>query len=107
MRVRTYIYDSATAADHVDRVLERLDDRDEEIDQLDVAAADGREDAVREAMFAIRESVRIGTAPDELYDDSGAPDFSPGVLITADPTGRRTIHVGREALEALDGDEES
>lgn len=104
MRVRTYIYDSASAPDYVDRVRERLAARDEEVDAIDVAAADDRTDAVREAMFAIRESVRIGTAPDEIYDDSGEPDFAAGVLITADPTGRRSIHVGRDALEAL-GDE--
>ncbi|QRV16499.1 hypothetical protein [Haloterrigena salifodinae] len=105
MRVQSYIYDSTAPADHVDRVRERLATRDEEFESLDVADADDRSDAVREAMFAIRESVRIGTAPDELYNDNGEPDFAPGVLITAAPTGRRTIHVGREALEALAEDE--
>lgn len=105
MRVRTYIYDSAAAPDHVDRVRERLAARDEEIESLDVAGADDRSDAVREAMFAVRESVRIGTAPDEIYDESGEPDFSAGVLITAEPTGRRNVHVGRDALEALADDE--
>ena len=101
MRVRTYVYDGETAADHVDRVLERLADRDEEFEYVDVAAADDRADGVREAMFAIRESVRIGSAPDEIYDDDGNPDFSAGVLITEEPTGRRGLHVGRDALEAL------
>ena len=102
MRVRTYIYDGETAADHVDRVRERLADRDEEIEYLDVAAAERRADAVREATFAIRESVRIGTTPDDLYDDAGDPDFSAGVLITQEPTGRRRIHVGEDALAALE-----
>ena len=105
MRVRTYIYDADTAADHVARVLERLDERDEEIDRLNVAAAENRDDAVREAMFALRESVRIGRAPDAVYDDEGNPDFSAGVLIAQEPTGRRSVHVGRDALEALADDE--
>ena len=103
MHVQTYIYDAESAADHVDRVRERLRERDEEVEFLDVAAADDRTDAVREAMFAIRESIRIGTAPDAVYDEHGAPDFSAGVLITQAPTGRRSVHVGRDALEALEG----
>lgn len=106
MRVRTYIYDAETADDHVDRVLERLEARGEEIEYQNVAAADDRADAVREAMFAIRESIRIGTSPDGIYDDEGNPDFSAGVLITQEPTGRRGVHVGREALEALERDDE-
>lgn len=105
VRVRTYIYDGEAVADHVERVLERLEARDEEIEYQDVAAAESRDDAVREATFAVRESVRIGSSPDGIYDDDGNPDFSAGVLITQEPTGRRSVHVGREALEALaDGD---
>ena len=105
MRVRTYVYDGETAADHVERVRERLRERDEEIEYVDVAAADDRADGVREAMFAIRESVRIGSPPDEIYDEDGNPEFSAGVLITEEPTGRRGLHVGWDALEALEGDE--
>ncbi|WP_436347156.1 hypothetical protein [Natronorubrum sp. FCH18a] len=105
MRVRTYIYDSDTPVDYVEAVLERLERRDESIEFQDVAAAADRDDAVREATFAIRESVRIGRGPDGIYDDEGNPDFSAGVLITQAPTGRRAIHVGREALEALDDEE--
>ena len=104
MRVRTYIYDGETAADHVERVRDRLRERDDEIELLDVAAAENRADAVREAMFAIRESVRIGSPPDEIYDENGTPEFSAGVLITEKPTGRRGLHVGRDALEALESD---
>lgn len=102
MRVRSYLYDAETADDHVETVLERLSDRDESIDYVDVAAADDRDDAVREAMLTVRESVRIGTNPDEIYDEDGNPDFSAGVLVTQAPTGRRRLHLGADALEALD-----
>lgn len=102
MRVRNYIYNGETAGEHADAVLERLSNRDESIDRLDIAAADDREDAVREAMLTVRESVRIGTNPDGIYDEDGNPDFSAGVLITQEPTGRRNLYVGADALEALD-----
>lgn len=104
MRVLNYVYDGETAADHVDRVLERLSERDESIDRLDVSGADDRDDAIREAMLTVRESVRIGTNPDGIYDDEGTPDFSAGVLVTREPTGRRTLHIGADALEALEND---
>jgi hypothetical protein len=107
MRVNHYIYDSESAEEHVDAVLERLSSRDESIDYLDVAAADDRDDAIREAMLTVRESVRIGTNPDGIYDDDGNPDFSPGVLVTQAPTGRRGLSVGRDALEALDDETDS
>ncbi len=101
MRARHYIYDSDRAADHVDAVLERLAAREESVDRLDVAAAADRDDAIREAMLAVRESIRIGSSPDEIYDEGGDPDFSVGVLITQEPTGRRHLYTGRAALEAL------
>lgn len=104
MRVRTYIYNSETAADPVEAVLERLDERDESIDRQDVAAADDRTDALREAMLTVRESVRIGENPDGIYDEDGNPDFSSGVLVTEAATGRRNLYVGRDALEALDSE---
>ncbi|WP_226005304.1 hypothetical protein [Natrinema salinisoli] len=107
MRVRHYIYDSERAEEHVDAVLERLSSRDEGIEYLDVAAADDRDDAIREAMLTVRESVRIGTSPDGIYDDDGDPDFSAGVLVTQEPTGRRGLSVGRAALEALDEEVDS
>ncbi|WP_226481046.1 hypothetical protein [Natrinema amylolyticum] len=105
MRIRSYIYNAETAAEHVDPVLERLSDRDESIDYLDIAAADDRDDAIREAMLTVRESVRIGTNPDEIYDEDGNPDFSAGVLVTQEPTGRRSLAVGEAALEALEDEE--
>lgn len=101
MRVRTYIYDGETAAPHVAAVLERLSSRDESVDYLNLAAAGDRDAALREAMLTVRESVRIGTNPDGIYDDDGNPDFSAGVLVTQEPTGRRRLHVGEDALEAL------
>jgi hypothetical protein len=101
MRVLTYIYNSATAPAHVESVLEDLADRPESVEHIDVAAFEDRESGIREAMLELRNAVRIGDNPDEIYDDSGAPDFSVGALITEAPTGRRTLHVGADALEAL------
>lgn len=100
MHVRAYLYHSESSAERVEAVLDRLADSDEDPDLVDVA--DGA-DARREAMLALRESLRIGDNPDAIYDDEGRPAFGPGVLITEDATGRRDVHVGDEALEALDG----
>ncbi len=101
MRVRTYIYNADRAPDHVDAVLAALADRDEEIEYQDLAATASRDDAIREAMFTVRESVRIGKNPDGIYDEEGNPDFSAGVLITQEPTGRRSLHIGEDALDVL------
>lgn len=97
MHVVAYVYDSETTPDHVPAVLAALDDRGEDPDVVDAAGEGGR----REAMLTVREAVRIGTAPDELFDEDGSPDFSPGALVTEAETGRRTLHVGSEALAAL------
>jgi hypothetical protein len=107
MRVRHYLYDSETGDDHVEAVLDRLADRDESVALQDVAAADDHSDAIREAMLTLRDAVRIGSNPDEIYDDDGRPDFSPGVLITEKSTGRRELYIGREALAVLDADDDS
>lgn len=107
MHIRNYIYDGETAPGHVDAVLERLSAREESVDRLDVSATDDRDDAVREAMLQVRESVRIGTSPDGIYDEDGTPDFSAGVLIAQEPTGRRSLFVGEAALEALADDAET
>lgn len=104
MRAREYIYDSDTAGPHVDAVLDRLDERDESVEYVDVAAADDRRDGLREAMLTLRESIRIGSNPDEIYDEDGNPDFSTGVLVTEAETGRRSLHVGEEALDVLGSD---
>jgi hypothetical protein len=99
MVVLTYLYNSESAPDHVGTVVERLDDGVETVDVAQGA------DARREAMFALRESVRIGDNPDAIYDDDGTPTFAPGVLVTEDERGRRALHVGADALDALDGDD--
>jgi len=104
MRVVTYIYDSATPEDHVERVLARLDEREESVDRVDVDAGESRADGLREAMLTVRDAVRIGTSPDGIYDAEGNPDFSAGAMITEQPTGRRELHVGADALAALDGE---
>lgn len=103
MRVRSYIYDSDTAAPHVESVLEHLDARDEDVDRLDVGTASDPGNARREAMLTVKGAVRIGSVPSELFDESGSPDFSAGALVTESPTGRRTLHVGSDALDVLRG----
>ena len=102
MRVLTYVYDSATAETHVEQVLARLAERPEEVERHDVAASENRADGIREAMLTVRNAVRIGTNPEGIYDDDGRPDFSAGAMITEAETGRRTLHVGADALDALD-----
>jgi len=100
MRVVTYVYDSATAESHVEQVLAALDERDESVERLDIDG-DDRENTLREAMLTVRDAVRIGTSPEGIYDDDGRPDFSAGAMITEQPTGRRELHVGTDALDAL------
>jgi hypothetical protein len=101
MRVLTYVYDSENAGPHVRAVLEVLDEREKSIDRIDVAAYDDRAAAIREATLAVKSGVGIGTTPGELFDADGDPDFSAGALITEAGTGRRRLHVGAEALDAL------
>ena len=98
MRAIDYVYDSASAPDHVAAVLDALADREEAVRILDVSGDASR----REASLAVRDAVRIGDYPDALYGDDGTLDFSPGALVTEAPTGRRTLHVGADALDALD-----
>lgn len=98
MRVRAYLYNSAVSADHVQTVLDHLASRDDP-ELVDVAEGD---DARRQAMLTLRESIRIGDNPDAIYDDEGTPDFAPGVLVTEDETGRRHLHVGSEAVATLE-----
>ena len=101
MRVRSYIYNSGAAPDHVDRVLNLLAGREEAVDIQDIGAAADADDARREAMLALRESMRIGENPAGIYGEDGTPDFAAGVLITEDEVGRRAVHVGSDALDAL------
>jgi hypothetical protein len=101
MRVLAFVYDSSESVDHVETVLSRLADHDEEINYVDVAAAETDADGQREAMLTVKNGVGIGTPPEELYGADGQPDFSVGALITEQPTGRRSLHVGEEARDAL------
>ena len=101
MRVLSYVYDSADSPDYVDSVLEAWADREEEIGYADVAAAETPADGQREAMLTVKNGVGIGTPPDELYGEDGKPDLRVGALITEEATGRRSLHVGRDALKAL------
>lgn len=106
MRVLTYIYNSETADEPVERVLDRLEDRDAPIDYNDISAAADRDAALREALLTVGQAVRIGGKPSGVFDEEGDPDFSPGVMITEATTGRRGLHIGMEALEALQPDGE-
>jgi len=101
MRVVSYVCDSSGAPPHVEACLDLIKAREEEVDVLDVAAADDRDGARREAMLTVKEAVRIGPAPEALFDGKGRPDLSVGALVTEEPTGRRSLHVGADALEAL------
>jgi len=102
MRVLSYVYDSADPEPHVERVLDLLAAReDDDIEHIDLGAASDRDDARREAVMAAKGAVRIGSLPSELFDEEGRPDLSTGALVTEAETGRRTLHVGEEALAAL------
>lgn len=101
METIAYVYDGDTGGDFVEAVLARLAERPEEPRLVDTAAGDP-DDARREAMLVVRGAVRVGSAPDDLFDEEGDPDFSAGALVTEADTGRRTLHVGQTALEVLD-----
>lgn len=105
MRVLAFVYDSAEPTDHVDGVLNRLDDRPEDIDYVDVAAAETAADGQREGMLTIKNAVGIGTPPAELYGEDKTPDLTVGALITEESTGRRSLHVGEEALDVLENEQ--
>jgi hypothetical protein len=102
MKVHAFVYDSAAAPAHVETVRQRLQSRDEEVKLVDVADGD-RADQRRTAILTVKNAVRIGSLPDELFDESGTPEFAAGVLITEAETGRRSMHVGSDALDALQG----
>jgi hypothetical protein len=104
MRVRSFIYNSAAAEAGVERVLELLEERPADVEYHDVGSGD-TEDARREAMLTLRESMRIGENPGGIYGEDGTPEFATGVLVTENEIGRREIHVGSDALAALEDDE--
>ncbi len=100
MRAVSYVYDSKVLPTHVSECLMELEKRDDDPELIDVDAAESREDGRRKAMLTVKNAVRIGSTPDELFQD-GKPDFSVGALITEADTGRRTLHIGSDALDAL------
>lgn len=101
MRVLAYVYDSTQPASHVDRVLALIGAREESVDLIDVGSPDNRTAVQRDAMMTVKAAVRVGSPPAELYDDRGLPNFSEGALVTEEETGRRSLHVGPDALEVL------
>jgi len=104
MQVLAFVYDSSESPEHVESVLDRLDGRDEAINYVDIAAAETDSDGQRRGMLTVKNAVGIGTPPDELYGDDGTPDLAVGALITEESTGRRSLHVGAEAVETLRDD---
>lgn len=96
-----YVYDGDTTDPTVETVLELLAERPEQPRLVDTAEGDPA-DARREAMLVVRAAVRVGSAPDELFNEAGDPDFSAGALVTEAETGRRSLHVGEDALEILE-----
>ncbi|WP_128226053.1 hypothetical protein [Halobacteriaceae bacterium SHR40] len=104
MRVVSYVYDSKVLPTHVRETLTELSNCDDDPELIDVDGADSREDGRRNAMLTVKNAVRIGSTPGELFDDDGQPDFSVGALITEADTGRRTLHIGSDALDALRDD---
>jgi len=100
MRVRAFIYNSGAATERIERLRELLADREESVEFHDLGTGEA-EDARREAMLTLRESMRIGENPAGIYGEDGTPDFAAGVLITENEVGRREIHVGSDAVDVL------
>jgi len=97
VRALAYLYDGERIDDTVTAVLDALDERPETVERIDASAGD---DERREATLWVKETTRIGTSPEELSGADGL-SFAPGVLITAAETGRRSLYVGADALDAL------
>jgi hypothetical protein len=103
MRVLELLYDSARANETGQRVADRVRERPESVETVDLGTG-SREDARREAMLSVGAATRIGSKPESLFDDSGDPDFADAAIVTEDERGRRELHVGEAALGALDGE---
>jgi hypothetical protein len=101
MRVVEFLYDSERASETGQRVARLVADRAESVTTVDLGTADDRADARREAMLSVGAATRIGGKPDALFDDDGDPDFSDGAIVTQEETGRRSLLVGADAVEAL------
>jgi hypothetical protein len=103
MRVLELLWDSERASETGERVAARVRERSEAVETVDLGTG-SRPDARREAMLSVGAATRIGSKPDALFDDSGDPDFSDAAIVTEDERGRRDLHVGEAALDALDGE---
>jgi hypothetical protein len=104
MRVVEFLFDSEAASETGRRVATLVDERSETVETTDLGTAKSRDDARREAMLSVGAATRIGSKPDGLFDDDGAPDFSAGAVIVVEETGRRDLYVGERAVEILTGD---
>ena len=100
MRVLELLYDSARASETGQRVVDRVRERPESVETVDLGTG-SREDARREAMLSVGAATRIGSKPEALFDDSGDPDFADAAIVTEDERGRRELHVGEAAIDAL------
>lgn len=101
MRILSYVYDSSKVTPQVVKTLNLIETSEEEVNVLDIATANDPEAARREAMLTVKEAVRVGSVPGQLFDENGEPDFSRGALVSEESTGRRSLHVGAEALKLL------
>jgi hypothetical protein len=97
MEIITFIYNSDRKGSAVDSVLDSLQEWEESSEYINT----GTGGSEREAMLLVGESTRIGSNPEETFDEAGNPDFSMGVLITEQETGRRDLHISEEMLDAL------
>jgi hypothetical protein len=94
-----FVFDSSALAPTAATLRDRLEDRPS-VTCIDVSAGSG---ARRDGTLAIKEAVRIGRPPDALYD--GGLDPAPGALVMVEDTGRKSLYVGEDAIEALDDQE--
>lgn len=101
MQVRSFVFDSENTPPHVESSLDLIAKREEAVSRVDVAEDDLSGDVEREAMLTVKEGVRVGSVPDALFDENGQPDFSVGALVTVETTGRRSLHIGPNALQTL------
>jgi hypothetical protein len=100
MRVIELLHDSERASETGRAIVDRVHERPEAVEEIDLGTGE-RADARREAMLSVGEATRIGGKPDAIFDEAGTPDFADGAIVTEDERGRRELHVGEDALDAL------
>jgi len=103
MRVIELLHDSERASETGRAVANHVYDRPEAVEEVDLGTGE-RADARRGAMLSVGNATRIGGKPDEIFDESGRPDFSDAAIVTEDERGRRDLHIGEAALAVLDDD---